>query len=154
MKQRKQHHAQKSLKLIRQYFPKVAAVNDATRAAIIEVNGGDAASTAIGEPALCAFARACYRSFKADGVIIGLTTSYIIKDRIAFRYHNTETISREVVSFDRKAGFEIGRYQLSPPCPAQRLGNYEGQKTRPKSKNGQDRRKFRHFTKGVRVLNK
>lgn len=153
-KKRKQYHGKpgtKSLRLIREYFPKVAEVIDANKSVIIQVTTADSKGAEVMNPAFCAFARACHRAFKADGVIIGLTTAYIIRAKTAVRYHNSETISREVLSFDRKAGFDLGYYQLSPFSPAARLGVFKGRKAHVRT-NGKDRRQFRHYTKGVRVL--
>jgi hypothetical protein len=155
-RKRKENHGKpgtKALKLIRQYFPKVVEVIDATKKTIIEVKAEDSVGGRRKDPALCAFARACYRSFNADGVIIGLGTSYVIKGKRAVRYKNAESISREIISFDRDAGFDLGRYQLVPHSGTNCLGVYKGHDTHPKSKNGEDRRAFRHYTKGVRVLN-
>lgn len=153
-KKRKQFHGKpgtKSLNLIHLYFPRVAQVIDANKPAIVEVTAADNTGAEVKNPAFCAFAKACHRAFKANGVLIMLTTSYIIKNKAAVRYINTEAISREVVSFDRKAGFDLGFYKLAPSSPARRLGVYKGQKTHPR-KNGKDRRVFKHYTKGVRVL--
>lgn len=154
MKRKKQDHGKpgrKVLNIIKQYFPKVTTVVDANSHAIIEVMASDSTEGMVKNPALCAFAKACYRSFRADGVIIGLKASYIIRGKEAVRYHNTEALSREIVSFDRKAGFDTGRYLLSPHCPSARLGVFRGTSTHPKT-GGKDRRVFRHFTRGVRVL--
>lgn len=151
---RKQYHGEagrKSLTLIRRYFPAVEKLNDATKGAVIEVTNADSNGAELKNPALCAFAKACYRSFDADAVIIGLTTCYIVKGKIATRYKNTETISREIISFDRKAGFTAGLYLISPFSPCSRLGVYMARKTHPRT-GGKDRRRFRHVTTRVRVL--
>ncbi len=141
----------KSLHIITQYFPKVKEIIDASKRAIIEVTKEDAKSSGIKDPLMCAFAKASYRSFGADGVIIGLTTSYIIMAKRAVRFKNSEALSREIISFDRKAGFDPGLYLMSPFSPRQRLGVYKARETHEKAK-GEDRRMFRHLTRNVRVL--
>ncbi len=154
MKARKQYHGEagrKSLNIIRRYFPAVEKLNDATKSAIIEVTNADSNGAELKNPALCAFAKACYRSFEADAVIIGLTTCYIIKGKVATRFHNTESVSREIISFDRKAGFTPGLYLISPAPPGSRLGIYKARDSHPKT-GGRDRRRFRHVTTRVRVL--
>lgn len=152
---RKQSHGKpgsKSLNIIRQYFPKVSEIVDAKARAIIEVTKEDAKSSGIKDPLMCAFAKASYRAFDADGVIIALTTSYVIMKKRAIRFKNSETLSREIISFDRRGGFDPGLYLMSPFSPRQQLGVYKGRPTHVKSKGGADRRQFRHFTRDVRVL--
>ncbi len=154
MNKRKQYQGKpgtKSLNIVRQYFPKVTQLVDANKRAIIEVTKEDVKSVGIKDPIMCAFARACYRSFDADGVIIGLTTSYVIMAKRGIRFKNSETLSREIISFDRRGGFDPGLYLITPFSPRQRLGLFKSTKTHPKIK-GTDRRQFRHFTKDVRVL--
>ena len=148
MKKRKQNHQNSALAIVRRHFPKVTTVLDAHKPVIIEVNHSDASSKAVKNPSLCAFARACERTFTADGVIIALTTSYIVKGTTATRYGNPETVTREIVSFDRKAGFEEGVYLLSAINPSRRLGvpHRGGKKT------GKGTRRFYHSTTNVRVL--
>jgi len=85
-------------------------------------------------------------------VIIGLTTSYIIRGNTATRYGNPETVSREIVSFDRKAGFDEGIYLLSAICPSNRLGVHKSGPS-GRATGGTPRHKsFRHYTKNVRVV--
>ena len=124
-------------------------VFDALKTVVIEVTNNDSSSTAVKNPLICAFARACQREFTADGVIIGLATSYIIKGKKATRYQNPETVSREIVSFDRKAGFEPGIYLLSAVPPASRLGVA---KHRGGNHTGTGKPRTRHVTTNVRVV--
>jgi hypothetical protein len=142
-----------SLNMIRHYFPKVARVEDSTKATLVEVTPADASHGTTKNPKICALALACKRTFKADGVIIGLTTSWIIKGDLAIRYKNTDTISREITSFDRKGEFDPGIYGLSPISPAARLGTVRHTNSKRSGRiTGLGAKKFRHFTRGVRVL--
>jgi hypothetical protein len=138
-----------SLAIVRKHFPQVEIVIDGTRPVTIKVNGRDTTSKAIKNPLICAFALSCQRAFRADGVIIGLTSSYIIKGRHALRYKNPESVSREIVSFDRNAGFEEGVYQLSTVEPSRRFGVAVHRGGNLTGKMG---KRFRHVTKNVRVV--
>lgn len=139
-----------SLGMIRKYFPKVDYVEDATKAEIVEVTAADNAHSEVKSHKTCALALACKRFFKADGVIIGLTTSWIIRGDKATRFLNSGTTSREITSFDRKAGFDVGRYLLAPVSEGARLGTVRSDDpVRRGARSGI--RKFRHFTRGVRT---
>lgn len=140
-----------SLGIVRNYFPKVTTVRDARRPVIVDVTQNDNKIANIKSHRTCAMAVACKRAFKADGVLIGLTTSYIIIGKVAHRYKHADTVSREITSFDRRAGFDIGRYQLSPPSPSNRLGaRVPINPDRPSGKHTKNKR-FMHFTTGVRT---
>lgn len=141
-----------SLATIRRYFPKVEVVKDAMKAAVVEVTADDNNNADVKNHLTCALAIACKRSFDADGVIIGLTTSWVIKGRIAYRYHNSGTTSREITSFDRHAGFDTGMYLLSPAAPGARLGTIRSNNPH-RGSNGNRKGKpfFRHFTRNVRA---
>lgn len=152
MKRKKTEYiASRALAIVRFYDPKVTKVVDADKPVVVQVTTKDVIKSNIKDHETCALAVACKRSFNADRVIIGLTTSYVIKDKTAYRYHNAGTVSREITSFDRKAGFETGYYQLSPPSPASQLGMHRtGTNTR--SPNPKKQRAFRHFTGNVRTV--
>jgi len=140
-----------SLVMVQSYFPKVTNVVDANKPALIEVTKGDNTTANIKSHKTCALAVACKRMFRSDGVIIGLTTAYIIKGKIAYRYKLGGTTSREITSFDRKAGFDIGFYQLTPAPPSNRLGVYQGNPNRPSGAKKPKVKRFMHFTQGVRT---
>lgn len=152
----KRKPGRQSLYIVRQFFPQVDSVVDAKASVTVIVTPEDSRSGKPMDPVVCGFARAAYRRFHdlvhAAGVLIGLKVSYVIKGTVATRYHNNESISREIISNDRKAGFYPGRYVLNPVSPSHRLGISKLHKVHAK-KNGQDRRsKFRHYTENVRVL--
>jgi len=137
-----------ALHLVRKYFPQVEIVVDSGKSVIIEVTPGDASSRDLKNPAACAFARATKRTFVADGVIIGRTTSYVVINKKASRYMNPETVTREIVSFDRGAGFYPGIYVLSRVNPSRRLGVSH----RGGNSTGKHGKRLRHVTANVRVL--
>jgi hypothetical protein len=86
---------------------------------------------------------------KADGVIVAVTKAYVIIGNRATRYALPESVSREVVSFDREAGFAPGVYMMRPPKPTDKLGAVAG--SGRKSGTGKKAR-FIHHTTGIRVL--
>src|SRR5262245_12861997 len=108
--------------IVRKFFPKVKKVTDADENVILEVSENDSKSGSRKDHNNCAMAKACARHFKAQGVIISVHTAYIVKGEEAIRFHLPESVSREVVSFDRNAGFEPGTYELARPVKSQRLG--------------------------------
>ena len=144
---------QTSLTMVRRYFPNVTNVVDADKSVVVEVTKKDAAAARRKNPRACALALCLERTFKADGVIIGLTVSWVIKDKTATRFANAETISREVTSFDRfgPVGFDAGFYNLAPISPSNRLGAVQGGKKKTETGTGKPK-KIRHYTQGVRVL--
>jgi len=140
------------LRTVREYFPHVEEVLDGTKVTIVEVTQQDNAHADVKSHRTCAMAIASKRCFKADGAIIGLTVSFIIFGKTAYRYMNPGTVSREITSFDRKAGFDVGIYHLAPPSDAHRLGTERI--TDPDRPSGSKKKavgKYRHFTKGVRT---
>lgn len=140
-----------SLSMVKGYFPNVEKVEDADKPVIVEVTAADVARSTIKSHETCALAIACKRFFKADGVIIGLTTSWIVRGKVATRFRNAGTVSREITSFDRKAGFDVGFYVLAPASPSNRLGLERAYDPVRTGKKGKGIRKFKHFTRNVRT---
>src|SRR4051812_10849704 len=105
----------KALGAVRQFFPHVKTIEDARATALIEVTPKDNSSSAIKDHHRCALAVACKRALRADGVLIGTRTAYVVHGERAHRFRLNESASREIVSFDRNAGFAPGIYMLRPP---------------------------------------
>lgn len=143
----------RSLHIVRNYFPNVTKVRDADKSIHIEVTSADNKSSKVRNHNACAMAVACKRSFHLDGVIVSVKTAYLIKGKEAVRYALPESISREVVSFDREAGFAEGEYQLSVPDKSKRLGRLDNGSGRSKDRHTGTGAKpiFRHRTSGVRA---
>lgn len=142
-----------ALTVVKKFFPKVKSVVDATKPADIRVTPKDAASKAVKDHVACAMAVACKRKFHLDGVIISRTTAYLIKGKQARRFQVPNSVSREVVSFDRGGGFAPGRYRLIPFSPTRRLGvkapgtdSFKTDKPKPAES------RFRHITANVRTI--
>ncbi len=143
-------HPSSSLARIRKSFPHVNHVVDATEDIDIKVTKVDTSSKAVRNHRECALAHACKRAMAADGAIINVTSAYVIKGDIATRYSLPESISREIVSFDREAGFEPGDYHLHTPPPSGKLGNPKRTGSRTYAKGNGKTVPAYHFTEGVR----
>lgn len=150
-KHRRRKKRDTTLAMIQSYFPYVEMVKDATDRAVVEVTEHDNKHSDVKSHKTCALALACTRFFHADGVIIGLTTSWIIINKTAMRFRNSGTTSREITSFDRKAGFDAGKYLLVPASKSNRLGMERSHNPFRKSGSGNGKRAFRHYTRNVRT---
>lgn len=137
-----------ALKIVQKFFPEVTSVKDADEQAHIEVTKRDGSSAAVRNHKACAMAVACKRKFNLDGVIVSVKTAYLVKGKHATRYSMPESVSREVVSFDRNGGFSPGEYRLDAPSPSIRLGKHQGGKSSHVFKKNH---KFRHQTDGIRT---
>ncbi len=140
-----------SLEVVRKFFPEVNDVLDGGRNVTIEVTEKDEKIAHKKSHKTCAMAIACKRKFECDGVIISVTRAYLVKGKTARRYKLPESVSREVVSFDRHGEFEPGEYELTKIPPSSRLdrvikhGNGHG----PNRTTSE--RKHLHRTGGIRT---
>jgi hypothetical protein len=139
-----------ALRLVQRWFPKTKTVQDATESMMLDVLPDDEKTGARKDSATCAFAQACRRKFRAQGVIVGLKTVYLILGDTAYRYKVAESVSREIVSFDRSKQFDAGKYKLRAPQGCDRLDAIRSQ---PHSKIPVNKREknFRHYTGNVRA---
>jgi hypothetical protein len=115
-----------ALRTVQKYFPGVTKVQDAKESIGVTVTMADNRSAKVKNHQACAMAVACKRGQHADGVIVSLNRAYIIKGNVATRYALPESAAREVVSFDREAGFAPGEYTMVPTSPSRRLGSISG----------------------------
>jgi len=142
-----------SLTMVQKFFPHVTEVTDADDDIELEVEEGDSKSGSLKDHNHCAFARACQRKFKARGVIVSISTAYVILKEGAIRYQLPESVSREIVSFDRKGGFAEGTYVLKAPEKHHRLGaRQERSGGGTHEHKGGKKRLFRHVTANVRAM--
>lgn len=137
-----------ALGIVQRYHPEVTKVMDAKKNITIEVTEADRTAGSKKEPGACALARACERSY--DGAIISTSTIYLVKGRTAFRFRPPESVSREIVSFDRGHDFAPGQYSLRAPGKTERLG-HRGHPPGGHSKKAKPRARA-HRTTGIRVL--
>jgi hypothetical protein len=140
----------RSLAIVRKYFPKVQEVEDGDGPLTVEVTNADSNSAAVRNHEGCAMAVACKRKTKADGVIISIGSAYVIKGKIATRYRVPGAVQREIVSFDRDAGFAPGSYELAPLTPSQRIG--ESHRTNHTHKVTGTPQVRKHRTSGIRTV--
>ena len=117
---------------LRRLFPQIKECVDSTSPHDVFVTAGDCKNARKMEGDACAMARAVVRQEKADGALIGMAYSYIIKGDKATRYQTSHAIGREITSFDRHEDFQPGEYRLSAVSPSQRLGK------RPSGPRGKD----------------
>lgn len=136
---------------VKKLFPQVEYAVDADRPVEVSVSAKDCKEARRLSPDECALARAAKRELKADGIIIGMSTSYVIRGKHAVRFATPESVSREIVSFDRHQDFAPGDYYLTPKAPSSKLGtSYKGIAG---GKNKDAKRKIHHSAR-VRVLAK
>lgn len=139
-----------ALRNVRKFFPKVTSVSDADERLVIEVTDRDEKNSRKKDHSGCAMAVACKRSLALDGVIVSRTKAYLVRGETAVRYQLPESVTREVVSFDRGGGFEPGTYELHAPNKSIRLGHEQGGNY-PRTGRGKKIRR-QHITGGVRTV--
>ena len=140
-----------TLQIVQRFFPQVQKVVDATRDQAIEVLPSDAASEGKKNHAQCAMAVACKRALHLDGVIISRTTAYLIKGKLARRFMLPVTVAREITSYDRGAGFSVGKYHLARIPKSRTIGFHKGGKDHEGNRNGKGP-KYRHVTNRIRTV--
>lgn len=136
---------------VKKLFPKALYAVDSSEAVEITVSQKDCKDAAKLNPTECALARAAKRELHADGVIIGMSSSYIIKGDKAIRFQTPESVRREIVSFDRHQDFAPGDYYLTPKAPASRLGTYQTTRNNEGRKGGKNKTARRKIHQSVRV---
>lgn len=133
---------------IHRNFPNVTTIVDATEPVVVEVTSDDQKKSTVLDEAHCALATACVRQYRLSGAMIGMSRAYLIKGNVAFRYKTSQTVAREIVSFDRHGDFAAGVYRLSPTAPTARLGARPHRGGKTGSRTGVQR--GHHFTARVR----
>jgi hypothetical protein len=141
-----------ALQIVKHFHPEVTTVKDAKRNVRIEVLPRDTSLATVKNHKTCAMAVACKRRFHLDGVIISVNTAYLVKGKTATRFKLPNSVSREVVSFDRKAGFAAGQYQLNAPTPGNALNQHRGKSTSSENSDHKNTHKrFSHYTTDIRT---
>jgi hypothetical protein len=145
-----------ALNIVQKYFPDVKRVHDAGRPVILQVTAADSKNARTRDHSGCAMAVAARRTFHARGVIISIGQAYVIKKDSAIRFKLPPSVSREVVSFDRNAGFAEGEYKMSAPSKSHRHGarndRARNTKNHPSSSDKTKPETFKHFTPGIRAV--
>jgi len=137
-----------ALSRIKKYFPNVTTVSDEIKKGIvIHVEERDCQNSKKGNFDECALALAVKRELKVDGALIGTAYSYLIKGTHAVRYKTPETVTREIVSFDRHKDFSEGTYFLMRVNPSNRLGYSKSSRAKPRT----EKRPVIHRTARIRA---
>jgi hypothetical protein len=139
-----------ALRIVNKFFPYVTKVRDAKEDFQVEVTAEDNEQANVKDHSSCAMAVACKRSQDIDGAVISTSIGYLIDGETAFRFRVPQSVSREVVSFDRNGGFLPGSYTLIAPEKGHRLGEHY-KENKPKRRHAKHRRRTRHVTQGVRA---
>ncbi len=137
-----------SLHTIQKLFPQVEEVVDSRKTITISVTAADGHRAKKKDPYACALAKACTRQGIAEGAIIGVGYSYLIKGRKATRFKTSVPVAREITSFDRHHDFQPGEnYLLSKISPTNRLD-----RIRKPRKSGPHHKRVVHHTANIRIL--
>ena len=147
---RKRERSGKLPRSIRRLFPHLKDAVDATEPIEVSVTQNDCDAGKAMQAGECAMAVAAKRQYKADGIVIGVSASYLIKGTRAIRYQTPASVAREIVSFDRHHDFAPGNYKLSAVSPARRFGV----NTHQKGGGHKSKRIVHHHTVRVRELEK
>ena len=140
---------------IRRLFPKVTQAYDSADSIEVSVRKADCDDAKRLNPAECALARAAKREHHADGAVIGISSSYIVKGNKAIRFATPESVRREIVSFDRHQDFAPGEYHLPPKSPSNRFGmSHASGKDKRKRHDAASKKKKIHHSVRIRVLEK
>ena len=151
IKIRKDSHVMLPRSVVRA-FPKVTSAVDADQSIDIKVSKKDCSEAKQLDPSECALARAARRDMQADGAIIGLSSSYIIRGTTAIRFATPERVQREIVSFDRHHDFAPGDYFLTPKSPSSRMDAVKVKRDRPTGKGSKVAKRKIHHPDRVRIL--
>jgi hypothetical protein len=131
---------------VKRLFPNVTEVVDSDVSADVLVTRKDCGKEARRKaPDECAMARALKRQYKADGAVIGISRSYLIRGDKAVRFLTP-------ASFDRHHDFAPGAYKLSAVPSVQRLGKPDNRRDRHHSGPKRQSRVVHQRTVRVRAL--
>jgi len=136
---------------IQKTFPGVTRIVESKSPVLITVLEKDINKATKKDPNNCALAEACKRSLSVDGAIIGLTYSWLIKGAKAIRFKTSESVAREITSFDRHHDFAEGKnYRLGPISPSSRLDRPIPPRVKTRTITGKKLNQ-RHHTANVRA---
>lgn len=106
-----------SLAIVQKFYPDVKKVVNAKTDLNINLRPSDANTAKAQKHDGCAMAVACKRQCKVDGAIVSTTAAYLVAGNKATRYFVPASVAREILAFDRGAGFTPGQYELQKPYP-------------------------------------
>lgn len=143
-------HGKSALGIVQKFYPRVTAVIDAKHDVEIEVTAMDCSRATSKSPNACAMARAFKRTY--DGAIISTSVAYLIRGDTAERYKVPNSVTREIVSFDRNHDFRAGQYRLNAPSAAFKLQPRRSRLKPERHDKQYGKVKSRHRTAGIRSL--
>ena len=112
-----------ALQRVQRTFPHVEKVLDSKETITVDVIPEDSKVGRSKDPAGCALVKACIRQKMADGAIIGIGFSYLIKGNTAIRFKTSQAVAREITTYDRHNAFAPGEdYKLSKVSKSSQLG--------------------------------
>jgi hypothetical protein len=139
-----------ALKTIQKYHPEVTRVVDGTKPIKVSVTTKDCKNARKKSPGNCAMAKAFKREY--DGAVISMSVAYLIDGKKATRYLVPQSVSREIVSFDRHHDFAPGEYSLRAVGDRSKLGVRQYPQPKNKERNVNQVKKRGHRTAGIRSL--
>ncbi|HWS65725.1 MAG TPA: hypothetical protein VN325_23445 [Steroidobacteraceae bacterium] len=127
-------------------------VRDAKSKLMINIVKRDVDNAAKMDPGNCAISRAVKRCAHAHQVIVHRSRTYVQMNQGSdwLRYETPESAARELISFDRGAGFQEDNYTLRPVRPSAREGMLKDRKRDRGAYTGKKRTPH-HVLKGVRA---
>lgn len=139
---------------VKKFFPQVKKLRDADENAVVHVTAADVKASSKKDHNNCAMAVAAKRELHATGMVVSRSMAYVVNKDEAIRFSLPTSVQKEIVSFDRGAGFAEGAYQLDRPSKSNRLGSYRMHHhlNPDRSHTANGKRRFRHLTRGVRAV--
>lgn len=123
-------------------------VVDAAQDVSVTVTQADVKNSKKKNPSECAAALAGLRKFHMP-VKVFLSRMYVKDKNKWVRFITPNTISREIISFDRASAFEPGEYTFKAPTESAKLGAYQYRKREHHA--GTKSKKKNHVTTNVRI---
>ncbi len=123
-------------------------VVDANRPITIEIKDTDVKKGSNKNPAACAVALACKRTFHGADARVHIGRTYIKLGNKWMRFGTPKSLRTEIIAFDRGGTFAPGKYVLSPMDKGNRLGKHKP--TGPKKAKARIARITHHVVADVR----
>jgi hypothetical protein len=149
IKEKSMRQGKSALGIVQKYHPGVIKVVDSKKSLTISVTRADFRRASSKSPSQCAMAKAVQHQH--DGAIISTSVAYVIDGNKAVRYKVPTSLSREIVAFDRHAGFAPGEYRLTAPSKMERLNRPNDGRGKNGGGHGATKQRY-HRTAGIRSL--
>lgn len=110
---------------------------DATRGMPLKITAIDCEKGGVKDPGSCAAAQALLRIPGVERVRVQVSRTYVQRNGSWKRYMTPESLSREIIAFDRggRKSFEPGEYYLRAPSPEEKLSAHRRRHRNDKRKN-------------------